>query len=170
LYPADSGPEGLDQAVERLCAAALEAIDEGYNILVLSDRGVGPDKVAIPSLLAVAAVHHHLIREGTRLRTGLVVETADAREVHHFALLVGYGAAGINPYLALASVRDLAARGIVDVSPEKAKASCNMAVDKALLKVMSKMGNSTLSSSRGAQIFEAVGLRSELINRYCCGT
>jgi len=170
LYDVGSGPQGLADAVERLCAAAVEAIDEGYNILVLSDRGVSPQKVAIPSLLAVAAVHHHLIREGTRLRAGLVVETADAREVHHFALLVGYGAAGINPYLALATVREFANTGIVNVEPEQAEANFMKAIDKGLLKVMSKMGISALASYRGAQIFEAVGLNKQLIDRYFSGT
>jgi glutamate synthase (NADPH/NADH) large chain len=170
LYPTDSGEGGLEQGVERLCEGAVEAIDEGYNILVLSDRGVGPDQMAIPPLLAVAAVHHHLIREGIRLRTGLVVETAEAREVHHFALLLGYGAAAINPYLALSTVRDLAEHKVVDLSPEDAQRNYIASIDGGLLKVMSKMGISTLQSYRGAQVFEAVGLSDALVRRRFTGT
>jgi len=170
LYDREAGPSGLAKAVRDLCQAAAEATDQGYNILVLSDRGAGPTKVAIPALLAVAAVHHHLIREGIRLRTGLIVETADVREVHHIALLVGYGAAGINPYLALATVRDLAEREIVKVSPDYAEKNFVKAIHKGLLKVMSKMGISALISYRGAQIFEAVGLAEEVVNSHFTGT
>ncbi|MEM7152221.1 MAG: glutamate synthase large subunit [Myxococcota bacterium] len=171
LYDANGGPDALSEAVDKLCAAAGEAIDEGFNILVLSDRGVDADRAAIPSLLAVSAVHHHLVREGIRLRTGLVVETAEAREVHHFALLLGYGAAAVNPYLALATVRHMAmADGGSKEDGDAAVRNYIAAVDKGLLKIMSKMGISTLGSYTGAQIFEALGVSRELTERHFTGT
>ncbi|HEV7558447.1 MAG TPA: glutamate synthase central domain-containing protein, partial [Kofleriaceae bacterium] len=160
LWPAGDGPDGLAMAVERLCKAATAAIDDGHNVLILSDRGVDAKRVAIPSVLALSAVQQHLVREGIRMQAGLVVETADAREVHDIALLIGYGAAAINPYLALDLVRHLG--GSIDRYLH--------ALDDGLLKVMSKMGISTVQSYRGAQIFEAVGLDRELVDRWFTGT
>ncbi|MGM0575857.1 MAG: glutamate synthase large subunit [Myxococcota bacterium] len=170
LYDRDAGPDGLEAALESLCEDAVEAIDEGVNILVLSDRGVSEGRVPIPSLLAVSAVHHHLVREGIRMHAGLVAETGEAREVHHMALLVGYGAAAVNPYLALDSVSALAAEGVIDVTPEEARELYVKAIDKGILKVMSKMGISAIQSYRGAQIFECVGLDRHVIDRYFAGT
>ncbi len=166
-----NGPDGaLEAAVERLCGQAAEAIDEGFNVLILSDRGVDTKRVAIPSLLAVSAVHQHLVRIGTRVQTGLLLETGEAREVHDFACLIGFGAAAINPYLALDTVRDLCARGVLDCEPGQAERNYIKSIDSGLLKIMSKMGISTLQSYRGAQIFEAVGLDSKLIDRHFTGT
>src|SRR5690606_35704770 len=140
LYDAGAGPEGLERAVHGLCARAVEAIDDGYNLLILSDRGVDAKRVAIPSLLALSAVHQHLVREGTRMQTGLVVETAEAREVHDFCLLIGYGAAAVCPYLALDTVRELVAEGLVPGPVEEAERRYIAAICEGMLKVMSKMG------------------------------
>jgi glutamate synthase domain-containing protein 2/glutamate synthase domain-containing protein 1/glutamate synthase domain-containing protein 3 len=162
----DDGPEGMTWAVRRICEQAAEAIAYGANIIVLSDRGLGPDRVAIPSLLAVAAVHHHLVREGTRLQAGLVLESGEPREVHHFATLIGYGVAAINPYLMLESLADVAAPGELD----QAERNVVKAIGKGLLKTLSKMGISTIQSYNGAQIFEAVGLARDVIDRHFTGT
>jgi glutamate synthase (NADPH) large chain len=170
LYDVADGPDGLDHAVERLCRQAAAAIDDGHNIVILSDRGVDARHVAIPSLLALSAVQQHLVREGTRMQAGLVVETGEAREVHDFALLIGYGAAAINPYLALDSVRALVAERRVAGPVEAAQARYVRAIEEGLLKVMSKMGISTLQSYRGAQIFEAVGLDRAMVKRHFTGT
>ena len=160
----------LEMAVQELCKAAVDAIDEGFNILILSDRRVDARRLPIPSLLAVSAVHQHLVREGIRFQTGLVVETADARSVHHMACLFGFGVGAVNPWLALDTVRELARSGQVSVDAAKAEKQYIKALEKGLLKVMSKMGISTLQSYRGAQIFEAVGLDSSLIERHFTGT
>ena len=157
---------GIERAVEDLCAAAVDAIDEGFNIIVLSDRDVGPERAPIPALLALSAVHHHLVREGIRLNTGLVVETAEAREVHHFALLIGYGAGAVCPWLAMETIP----RVVATEAPELAVGDYVKAVEKGLLKVMSKMGISTILSYRSAQIFECVGLDRDLVDRYFTGT
>ena len=165
LFPAAAG--SLVEALDDLCAKASQAISDGYCIIVLSDRGVDSAHAPIPSLLATSAVHHHLIREGTRTKVGLVVESGEPREVHHFALLIGYGAGAVNPYLALASVRQMADAGLLNgTSPDYAQKNLIKASEKGVLKVMSKMGISTLQSYRGAQIFEAVGLNDELIGQY----
>lgn len=161
----------LAGALARLQAQAAAAVREGSALLILSDRPAGQERLAIPALLATGAVHHHLIREGLRMRCGLIIESGEPREVHHFALLIGYGAEAINPYLALESVRELAEEGeIDDLSPEKAAARYIKAIGKGLLKVMSKMGISTLQSYRGAQIFEAVGIGRSVIDAYFPGT
>ena len=161
------GEGALKEALARLCGEASRAITEGYSIIVLSDRGVTGQKAPIPSLLAIAAVHHHLIREGTRTRVGLVVESGEPREVHHFCLLLGYGASAINPYLAMATVQDLADRGELNgTKPDYAVKNFIKANEKGLLKVMSKMGISTVQSYQGAQIFEAVGLNQDFIDQY----
>ncbi|MBI2569970.1 MAG: glutamate synthase large subunit [Candidatus Schekmanbacteria bacterium] len=170
LYENRGEPGQLESAVEGLCRAVVEAIDEGANILILSDRGVDTRRRAIPSLLAVSAVHHHLVREGTRMQAGLVVEAADIREVHHFAVLVGYGAAAVNPYLAMDTIADLALHGEISHAPKMAVAKYVEAVNKGLLKTISKMGISTLHSYCGGQIFEIVGINRDVVDRYFSGT
>ena len=165
LFEAKSG--SLQRALDSLCNAASDAIAQGKNIIILSDRGVDATHAPIPSLLATSAVHHHLTRTGTRTRVGLIVESGEPREVQHFCLLIGYGAGGINPYLALESVRDLAERGELNgTKPDYAVYNFIKANEKGVLKVMSKMGISTVQSYRGAQIFEAIGLNDDLVDPY----
>ena len=167
LFKAGQGGDGLEEALNELCAAASAAIDDGATLLILSDRGVDAEHVAIPSLLAVGAVHHHLIREGARTKVGLVLESAEPREVHHFALLIGYGAGAINPYLAYETVVQLVRNEFLHhTDPATALEHYRKAIGKSLLKIASKMGISTLQSYRGAQIFEAVGLNREIVDRY----
>jgi glutamate synthase (NADPH/NADH) large chain len=172
LFNVTEGAEGMQRAVEELCAAASKAVAEGASIIVLSDRGVDRDHAAIPSLLATSAVHHHLIREGTRTQCGLVIETGEAREAHHFCLLIGYGAGAINPYLAFETIHDLHKGGLLpkDISFEQAKKNYIKAANKAILKIASKMGISTVQSYRGAQIFEAIGLSDDVIDKYFTNT
>jgi glutamate synthase domain-containing protein 2/glutamate synthase domain-containing protein 1/glutamate synthase domain-containing protein 3 len=171
-WPIAEGPEGMERALERICAEASEVVDDGVNVLILSDRGAGPDRAALPSLLATAAVHHHLVREGTRLQTGLVVESAEPREIHHFCTLIGFGAAAVNPYLMFETVRDLVADGAVAgvTDEEEAERGVVKAIGKGLLKTMSKMGISTVQSYCGAQIFEAVGIEPGVVDRHFTGT
>jgi glutamate synthase domain-containing protein 2/glutamate synthase domain-containing protein 1/glutamate synthase domain-containing protein 3 len=171
-WPVDEGPDGMERALERICAEASEVVEDGVNVLILSDRNAGPARVAIPSLLATSAVHHHLVREGTRLQTGLVVESAEPREIHHFCTLIGFGAAAVNPYLMFDSVRDLVEQGVVEGVGDVAAAERGVvkAIGKGLLKTMSKMGISTIQSYCGAQIFEAVGLDPALVDRHFTGT
>lgn len=157
-FPASEGHEGLVKAVGRLCREAEQAVDEGCNYVVLSDRDVNAVNAPIPSLLATAAVHHHLIDCKKRTQTALIIETADAREVMHFALLSGYGASAINPYLAFAVIDDLVKRHDIQLDFDTASRNYIKAIDKGLLKVMSKMGISTITSYKGAQLFEAIGL------------
>ena len=148
-----------------------EAIEGGARIILLSDRHSNAELAPIPSLLLTSAVHHHLVRQKARTQVGLVVEAGDVREVHHVALLIGYGAAGVNPYLAIESVEDLARHGVyTSVEPEKAVTNLVKALGKGVLKVMSKMGISTVASYTGAQIFEALGLSKPLVDRYFTGT
>ena len=165
-------PGRMQRALERLRREAEEYVLDGYEVLVLSDRPVDSDHAAIPALLAVSTVHHHLIRKGLRSRTGLIVETGEAREVHHFATLLGYGASAINPYLALETIEDMRLRGLLPESmgAEEAREHYLKAIDKGLLKTMSKMGISTMSSYIGAQIFEAVGLADEVVEEHFPGT
>ncbi|MGB5731410.1 MAG: glutamate synthase large subunit, partial [Acidimicrobiia bacterium] len=169
-YPADEGVQGIGPAIDRLRERATQAVRDGRNIIILSDRCLEADRIAIPSLLATAAVHHHLIREGLRTEVGLVVETGEARQVHDFCLLGGYGAEAINPYLALDSIRSLVDELPGKPTPEEAVATYINAVKKGMLKVMSKMGISTFQSYCGAQIFDAVGLDTEFIGEYFTGT
>jgi len=169
-YPSDKGAAGMEDAVERLCERAEAAVHGGYNIIILSDRMTGADRIPIPSLLATAAVHHHLIRKGLRTSVGLVVETGEAREVHHFACLAGYGAEAINPYLAFETLLAMKDEIPEEVDDKEIVKRFIKSVDKGLLKVMSKMGISTYQSYCGAQIFDAVGLSSELVNKYFFGT
>ena len=169
-YPVAWGKDGIEARLASLCAEAVDALKTGHNLLIVSDRQVDAQKVPIPALLATSAIHHHLVQKGLRTTTGLVVETGSAREVHHFALLAGYGAEAIHPYLAMETLAAMA-RGLPGaLSPEKAIYNYQKAVGKGLMKVFSKMGISTYMSYCGAQIFEAVGLSSALINKYFRGT
>ena len=160
----------MPEALGRLCERAEQAVNSGFNIIILSDRMTGADRIPIPALLATAAVHHHLIRKGLRTSAGLVVETGDAREVHHFALLAGYGAEAINPYLAFETLATMAGVFPDEIDGQEACKRYIKSIDKGLLKVMSKMGISTYQSYCGAQIFEAVGLADEFVDRYFSGT
>ncbi|WP_312412460.1 glutamate synthase large subunit [Shinella sp.] len=171
-YDVARGADGMPEMLERLCERAEQAVNSGYNIIVLSDRQIGPDRVAIPALLATAAVHHHLIRKGLRTSVGLVVETGEPREVHHFCLLAGYGAEAINPYLAFDTLTDMHKRGEFpkEVDAEEVVYRYIKAIGKGILKVMSKMGISTYQSYCGAQIFDAIGLSSELVDKFFFGT
>ena len=171
-YPSREGAPGMEGALERLCERAEAAVHGGYNIIILSDRMVGPDRIPIPALLATAAVHHHLIRKGLRTSVGLVVESGEPREVHHFCCLAGYGAEAINPYLAFETLEDAFERGDFpkEVSADEVVHRYIKSIGKGVLKVMSKMGISTYQSYCGAQIFDAVGLNSELIRAYFTGT
>ncbi|HET7388029.1 MAG TPA: glutamate synthase large subunit [Nocardioidaceae bacterium] len=171
LYDVEGGGAALAARLDEICAEVSEAIADGARIIVLSDRHSTADLAPIPTLLLTGAVHHHLVREKTRTRVGLLVEAGDVREVHHVALLIGYGAAAVNPYLAMEAVEDLARDGYyVTLDPEKAVANLVKALGKGVLKVMSKMGVSTVASYTGAQIFEAVGLSQPLVDRYFTGT
>ena len=171
LFPAHEGPQGLEAALARLEREAVAAAEAGYDLLLLSDRGVDAQQAPIPMLLAVGAVHHGLIRAGRRMRTDIVVETGAAWDVHHFALLLGYGANGIYPYLALATLRAfLQERDMAEADIEEVLANFRQAVERGLLKVMSKMGISALRSYRGAQIFEVIGLSQEVVDRCFTGT
>ncbi len=168
LFPAADGAEGMRKALEEMFQRATVELDRGANLLILSHRGVDAKYAPIPSLLAVAGLHHHMVREGLRTRAGLVVETGDAREVHHFALLLGYGAGSINPYLAFETLDDMVAQGIIKDGTDHAQAveKYRKAIKKGVVKVMSKMGISTIQSYRGAQIFEAIGLDAKFVEKY----
>ena len=168
LFEPNQGEGSLRLAINRLCEEASEAVQEGYSILVLSDRGIDGDHAPIPSLLATAGVHHHLIREGMRTQVGLVVESGEPRELAHFALLIGYGASAVNPYLSFETIANMVNEGrfLTPIDCETAEKNYIKAIHKGVLKVMSKMGISTIQSYRGAQIFEAVGLNGDLIDRY----
>jgi len=168
LFNAADGQAGLERALAEVRANASKAIADGASILILSDRGVDADRAPIPSLLATSAVHHHLIREGTRTLAGLVIETGEAREAHHFCLLIGYGAGAVNPYLVFETLADFAHEGIFskELTIEKAERNYIKAANKAIIKVASKMGISTVQSYRGAQIFEAIGLARGVIDEY----
>ena len=167
IFRADGSDGGLQEAIERVRRQASRDIEDGATVLVLSDRGVNQDYAPIPSLLAVSAVHHHLIREGTRVKVGIVLETGEPRETHHYSALIGYGAGAINPYLALESIAGLVAEGRIEgLTAEKAQGNYIKAVHKGVIKVMSKMGISTVQSYRGAQVFEAIGLSRELVDEY----
>ena len=166
------GEKGLKRALDGLCRRASLAIKSGYTLLILSDRGVDEEYAPIPSLLALTAVHNHLVREGTRTGVALIIESGEPREVMHYCLLIGYGASAINPYLALETIEDLAANKELPggIAPETAVKNYIKAIGKGLLKVSSKMGISTLQSYRGAQVFEAIGLNKELVEQYFTGT
>ena len=169
-YAAADGAKGMRPALDKLCEQAHQAVLAGNNILILSDRTMNRDRIAIPALLATSAVHHHLIRQGLRTEVGLVIETGEAREVHHFALLAGYGAEAINPYLAFETLVEMRDQLPQPLPPAKIQGHYIKAISKGLLKVMSKMGISTYQSYCGAQIFDAVGLSSSFVDRYFTGT
>jgi glutamate synthase domain-containing protein 2/glutamate synthase domain-containing protein 1/glutamate synthase domain-containing protein 3 len=171
-WPVVDGPAGMESALLRVCHQARTAIDEGASIVILSDRTADREQVAIPSLLVAAAVHQHLVEESVRLRASIIVESGEPREVHHVAALIGFGAAAVHPYLAIESLANLAAIGHLpeDMSVEESEARLIKAIGKGLLKVISKMGISTIHSYRGAQLFEALGLSEELIDKYFTGT
>jgi glutamate synthase domain-containing protein 2/glutamate synthase domain-containing protein 1/glutamate synthase domain-containing protein 3 len=171
-WPIEQGPDGMEVRLYDLCAEAANYVEHGANILILSDRNLGPERVAIPSLLAVAAVHQHLVRRGTRTRTGLVIESGEPRDIHHMATLIGYGVAAINPYLMFESLDELADRLLlpVELTIDEAEANIVKAIGKGLLKTISKMGISTIQSYCGAQIFEAVGLDRDVIENFFAGT
>jgi len=170
-FRADGRPGSLRKALERLCRYAMDAVEDGFEVIILSDRAIDSEHAAIPSLLATAAVHHHLIRKGCRGQVGLVIEAGDVWEVHHFACLVGFGATAINPYLALSTINDLYERGRFKTASDKdgLKKNYIKAVNDGLLKVFSKMGISTLQSYLGAQIFEIIGINSEVVDQYFTG-
>ncbi|MEP7332797.1 MAG: glutamate synthase large subunit [Terracoccus sp.] len=171
LYDVTGGAAAMRTRLDEIFAEVSQAIRRGARFVVLSDRDSGRDLAPIPSLLLTAAVHHHLIREKTRTQVGLLVEAGDVREVHHVALLIGFGAAAVNPYLAMESVEDLVRSGQIEgIEPEKAVANLIKALGKGVLKVMSKMGISTVASYRGAQVFEAIGLSQNLVDTYFTGT
>src|SRR4051812_119422 len=171
LYRSDAGPDALERRLAEMCDEVDQAIAAGAQFIVLSDRDSTKDLAPIPSLLMLAAVHHHLIRSETRMKVGLIVEAGDVREVHHVALLIGYGASAINPYLAMETCEELVRSGLITgVTPEKAVTNVIKALGKGVLKIMSKMGISTVSSYAGAQAFEAVGLSKEFVGQYFTGT
>ena len=172
LFPVSNGEQAMEQAMDALCQSASKAIEEGATILILSDKGVDANNAALPSLLAIAGVHHHLLRERTRTRVGLVVETGEAREMMHFALLIGYGAGAIYPYLAYETVAEIADEAVYITKMDSETAISNFikATRKGLFKIIAKMGISTIQSYRGAQIFEAVGLGEEIIEKFFTGT
>jgi glutamate synthase domain-containing protein 2/formylmethanofuran dehydrogenase subunit C len=172
LFEAGGGEAALEKALATLCDSAAAAVKDGASILIISDRGVDADHAPIPSLLATSAVHHHLIRQGTRTQAGLVIETGEAREAHHFCLLIGYGAGAINPYVAFETIADMHREKMLppELSLDQAKKNYIKAANKSIIKVASKMGISTVQSYRGAQIFEAVGISKQVIDRYFTGT
>ena len=169
-YPVSWGHDGVEAKLASLCAEAVDAIKSGHNILIISDRGVNAAQVAIPAVLALSAIHQHLVREGLRTTAGLVVETGSAREVHHFAVLAGYGAEAVHPYLALETLANLHKDLPADLSTDKAIYNYIKAIGKGLSKIMSKMGVSTYMSYCGAQLFEAIGINTETITKYFTGT
>jgi glutamate synthase (NADPH) large chain len=171
-FSAHEGEDGLKRALDGLCRRASLAIKAGYTLLILSDRGIDEEFAPIPSLLALTAVHNHLVREGTRMGVALIIESGEPREVMHYCLLIGYGASAINPYLAIETIEELANSGSLPngITPEIAIKNYIKAVNKGLLKVFSKMGISTLQSYRGAQVFEAIGLNKKLVDQYFTGT
>ena len=170
VFPVKEGEEGFRKAIDNMLEQAEKAVDDKKNFIILTDRMVSKDMAPIPSLLAVSAVHHHLIRIRKRMQIGLIVETGEVREVMHFALLLGYGASMINPYLAFAAIADLIKKGEISLDYKEARHNYIKAIDKGLLKIISKMGISTLRSYHGSQNFEAIGINKEIISRYFTGT
>ena len=171
-FRADGKPGSMKTALDRICRYAVDSVEDGFKVLILQDRAIDSDHAPIPSLLATAAIHHHLIRKGMRGEVGIIVEAADVWEVHHFACLIGFGATAINPYLALSSIRDMKEMGKLqtDLTEEQLKKNYVKAINDGLLKVFSKMGISTLQSYQGAQIFEILGLNKDVVEKYFTGT
>jgi glutamate synthase domain-containing protein 2/glutamate synthase domain-containing protein 1/glutamate synthase domain-containing protein 3 len=172
MYRVEGGEKELERALEDLCRRASLSIQSGYTVLILSDRGLDRDYAAIPSLLALTAVHHHLVREETRTQVALIVESGEPREVMHFALLIGYGASAVNPYLAIETLEDMHRRGLFppEIAFQAALRNYKKSINNGLKKVFSKMGISTLQSYRGAQVFEAIGLNKSVVDKYFTGT
>src|SRR5579871_1871979 len=172
MFARKDGPAALERALDGLCRRASLAVESGYTLIILSDRGVDDHYAPIPSLLALAAVHNHLVREETRTQVALIIESGEPREVMHFALLIGYGASAVNPYLAIETLEDMVKRGLLppQITVEKALLNFKKSINKGLLKTFSKMGISTLQSYRGAQVFEAIGLNKSLVEKYFTGT
>jgi glutamate synthase (NADPH/NADH) large chain len=170
VFDANGGEKSMEDALTKICTRAEKAVDSNVNYIILSDRNISKDKAPIPSLLVTAAVHHHLIKAKKRMQVGLIIETAEAREVNHFALLIGYGASVINPYLSFAVINDLCKQESVKIEYKKARENYIKAINKGLLKILSKMGISTLRSYHGAQIFEAIGLSKSVVDNYFTGT
>lgn len=171
LYRVDQGAKALEARLDAMAQEIDQALEDGATFIILSDRDSNRELAPIPSLLSISAMHHHLIRKGTRSRAGIVVECGDARDVHHMATLIGFGASGINPYLALETAEDMVIRGVVQgITPERSSKNMVKALGKGVLKIMSKMGISTIASYGGAQCFEAIGLSQELVDRYFTGT
>ena len=170
LWPISEGAAGLENAIHRICREAESAVDEGIRLIILSDRGVDFQNVAVPMLLAMGAVHHHLRRVGKRMKASMICETAEARDVHQIACLIGFGASCVNPYLAFETLRELIEKGSVEPDFGKAAISYKKALENGLLKIMSKMGISLVSSYRGAQVFEAIGISSKLVEECFTGT
>ncbi len=166
LFDREHGAQGLEWALDGLCHLASKAIADGYDILILSDRQMSEYRVPIPALLAVSAVHHHLIREGTRTHCGFVLESGEPREIHHFALLLGYGATAINPYLAFETIHDQILTRELEIDEAKAEKNYTKAVNKGVVKILSKMGISTIQSYLGAQVFETLGLEKSFVKLY----
>src|SRR6202451_3863858 len=169
-WPAGEGADGLSNALLRICHNATDAVLADNNILILSDRATSPERIPVPAALATAAIHHHLIRQGLRMQAGLVVETGEAREVHHFCVLAGYGAEAVNPYLAFETLEQLRIQGGSKLAAQDVPENFIKAIGKGIFKVMSKMGISTYQSYCGAQIFDAVGLSTEFVDKYFTGT
>ena len=170
LFPADQGGEGLEKAFDELCAAADQAIKDGNNLLIISDRKIDAKHAAMPTLLVMGGLHHHLVRSGTRTLVSIILETGEAREVHHFSTLIGYGADAINPYMAFDSIAQMIEEEMIAIDFEKAVYNFLKGSIKGVVKTMAKMGISTVASYRGAQIFETIGLGTELVNKFFCGT
>jgi glutamate synthase (NADPH/NADH) large chain len=170
VFKVADGGDGLKAALEAICLAAEKAVDDGNNYVILSDKNISADEAPIPSLLATSAVHHHLVKARKRMQIGLIVETGEAREIMHFALLIGYGASVVNPYVCFATIDEMVKKNKIKLDYEEARENYIKAVNKGLMKVLSKMGISTLRSYHGAQIFEAVGIGSEVIDKYFTGT
>ncbi len=170
LFPADQGGEGLEKAFDDLCAAADQAIKDGNNLLIISDRNIDAKHAAMPTLLVMGGLHHHLVRSGTRTLVSIILETGEAREVHHFSTLIGYGADAINPYMAFDSIAQMIADEMIEIDFDKAVYNFLKGSIKGVVKTMAKMGISTVASYRGAQIFETIGLGTELVNKFFCGT
>jgi glutamate synthase domain-containing protein 2/glutamate synthase domain-containing protein 1/glutamate synthase domain-containing protein 3/aryl carrier-like protein len=170
LFPADQGGEGLEKAFDNLCAAADQAIKDGNNLLIISDRKIDAKHAAMPTLLVMGGLHHHLVRSGTRTLVSIILETGEAREVHHFSTLIGYGADAINPYMAFDSIAQMIEEEMIAIDFDKAVYNFLKGSIKGVVKTMAKMGISTVASYRGAQIFETIGLGTELVNKFFCGT